>query len=54
MRTRSPRWSTVHLSTDAFRRAVRPFSWYLNTGTKSTKDPMDPYEISAATAVIQI
>ena len=29
MRTRSPRWSTVHLSTSAFRAAVKPFSYFL-------------------------
>lgn len=29
MRTRSARWSTVHLPTQAFRIAVRPFSWFL-------------------------
>jgi hypothetical protein len=30
MRTRSPRWETVHLSTAAFRRIVRPFSFFLS------------------------
>ena len=29
MRRRSPRWDTVHLSTDTFRRLVRPFSHFL-------------------------
>lgn len=29
MRQRSPRWGTVHLSADAFRRLVRPFSEFL-------------------------
>lgn len=31
MRTRSPRWGTVHLPTTAFRRLVRPFSRFLQT-----------------------
>jgi len=31
MRTRSPRWGTVHLATDDFRRLVKPFSWFLAT-----------------------
>jgi hypothetical protein len=29
MQTRSPRWGTVHLPTDTFRRLVRPFSAFL-------------------------
>jgi len=31
MRTRSPRWATVHLSTAAFRDRVRPFSYFLGS-----------------------
>lgn len=30
MTTRSPRWGTVHLPADAFRRLVKPFSWFLD------------------------
>jgi hypothetical protein len=30
MRTRSPRWATVHLSTAAFRSIIRPFSDFLS------------------------
>jgi hypothetical protein len=29
MRTRSPRWGTVHLSAAAFRGVVKPFSQFL-------------------------
>jgi hypothetical protein len=29
MRTRSPRWNTVHLPTAAFRELVKPFSYFL-------------------------
>lgn len=29
MRPRSPRWGTVHLTTEAFRRVVKPFSHFL-------------------------
>src|SRR5947207_1312942 len=32
MRTRSPRWGTVHLPTAAFRAAVKPFSHFLAGG----------------------
>ena len=30
MRTRSPRWATVHLPTAAFRDMVKPFSYFLH------------------------
>jgi hypothetical protein len=36
MRTRSPRWGTVHLPTTAFRRLVKPFSVFL---TNSRPEP---------------
>ena len=39
MRTRSPRWGTVHLPTAAFRQLVKPFSHFLNgVHHKDTKD----------------
>lgn len=33
MRRRSPRWDTVHLSTETFRRLVKPFTWFLARST---------------------
>jgi hypothetical protein len=42
MQTRSPRWGTVHLPTEAFRQLVRPFSHFLrqihHKDTKDTKE----------------
>jgi hypothetical protein len=32
MRSRSPRWRTVHLSTADFRSIIKPFSWFLSGG----------------------
>ncbi|HEV3386096.1 MAG TPA: HYExAFE family protein [Gemmata sp.] len=31
MRPRSPRWGTVHLTKDAFRGVIKPFSYFLST-----------------------
>ncbi len=40
MKTRSPRWRTVHLSTAAFRNVVKPFSWFLRSDSQNpTQDP---------------
>jgi len=46
MRTRSPRWGTVHLPTAAFRELVKPFSWFLGeVHHKDTKDAQRNTEI---------
>jgi len=34
MRPRSPRWGTVHLTTDAYRGVVKPFSHFLSAATE--------------------
>ena len=37
LRTRSPRWGTVHLPTAAFRRVVKPFAEFFTTETQRTQ-----------------
>ena len=37
MRTRSPRWGTVHLATDDFRRLVKPISVFLTPSTTAVE-----------------
>ena len=52
MRTRSPRWGTVHLPTAAFRQVVKPFSWFLGElNHRATEGTERNTGIKAATAV---
>jgi len=44
MRTRSPRWGTVHLLTDDFRELVKPISYFLA--------PTQPVEFNSATVAL--
>jgi hypothetical protein len=51
MRTRSPRWDTVHLPTADFREVVKPFSHFLGrVNHKDTKDTKEEQGDSAKSA----
>jgi hypothetical protein len=44
MRTRSPRWGTVHLATDDFRTLVKPISYFLAPSTTAVELSQAPAE----------
>ncbi len=50
MRPRSPRWGTVHLTTDAFRSVVKPFSYFLTPHCARVEFEVDEVSLLEQTA----